>query len=52
MKHQDVHGGSMRYYLKKITKNKVSTSVKKYIDHEEKLKLHELEGYLSFKKKN
>lgn len=51
MKHQDVHGGSMRYYLKKSTKNKISTSVKKYIDLEKKLKLHELEGYLSFKKK-
>lgn len=51
MKHQEVHGGSMRYYIKKKGKNKVSSSVKKYILQEKKLKLHQMEGYINFKKK-
>ena len=51
MKHQDVHGGSMRYYIKKGSKNKISSAVKKYIDLEKKQKLHKLNGYLGFKKK-
>lgn len=51
MKHQDVHGGSMRYYIKKGAKNKISIAVKKYIELEKKLWLHKLEGYLDFKKK-
>lgn len=51
MKHQDVHGGSMRYYLKKKGKNKISTSVKKYINLEKKLELYKFSGYINFKKK-
>jgi methylation protein EvaC len=49
MKHQDVHGGSMRYYLKK-GKSKVSPTVKKFINLEKKLKLHTIGGYKNFKK--
>lgn len=51
MKHQEVHGGSMRYYLKKGDKNKISNAVRKYINREKKLKLHTINGYLNFKEK-
>ncbi len=51
MKHQDVHGGSMRYYIKKGTKNKVSAAVRKYINLEKRIKLHKMYGYSGFKKK-
>jgi len=51
MRYQDVHGGSMRYYIKKGTKNKISTAVMKYINLEKKLKLHKINGYLGFKKR-
>jgi len=54
MSHQDVHGGSMRYYLKKLKKGKlyrVNPKVKKYLSHEKQLSLHKLKGYSEFKKK-
>ena len=50
MEHQEVHGGSMRYYIKKGVNNKVSSAVKKYIDMEKKKKLHLYGGYIKFKK--
>ena len=49
MKHQDVHGGSMRYYLKKGNSNQVSERVKKFIVQEKNLDLDKLKGYLKFK---
>ena len=51
MKHQNVHGGSMRYYLKKGSNNKIGTHVKKYIDLEKKAKLNTIKGYLQFRDK-
>lgn len=50
MEHQDVHGGSMRYYIKKGLGNKISSNVKKYISKEKKKKLHLYTGYVKFKK--
>lgn len=50
MVHQDVHGGSMRYYIKRGDKNKVSAGVSKYTNLEKKQKLHNINGYLNFKK--
>jgi len=49
MVHQDVHGGSMRYYLKKGVSNPVSSNVEKFIAEEKALKLDRLEGYSAFK---
>lgn len=51
MRHQDVHGGSMRYYLKKGKRNRINPRVKKYLLQERKLNLDQLKGYLGFKKK-
>ncbi len=57
MKHQEVHGGSMRYYVKKARyqtapgKNRISIAVKKYITLEKKLKLHKVSGYANFTRK-
>ena len=56
MKHQGVHGGSMRYYIKIRHqtipgKNQISPAVKKFITFEKKLKLNRINGYLGFKKK-
>lgn len=50
MKHQDVHGGSMRYYLRK-GKHTLSVRAKKYIAYEKRAKLHTLSGYIQFKKR-
>jgi len=50
MKHQNVHGGSMRYFLKKRG-NKVSLRVKRHIDKEKELGLDKLSGYKEFEKK-
>src|SRR3989344_5433960 len=49
MKHQDVHGGSMRYYIKKGANNTVSPAVKKLIKKEIGLQLNRLDGYLKFR---
>jgi methylation protein EvaC len=51
MAHQDVHGGSMRYYLRKGMGNQDTQSVKEYIEKERALNLNGKEGYLSFKEK-
>ena len=51
MIHQNTHGGSMRYYLKKGRKNRINLRVKKYLTEEEKINLHRLSGYLAFKNK-
>lgn len=47
---QEFHGGSMRYYLKKGSKNKVNKRVGNYIGLEKRLKLHKMDGYIKFKK--
>lgn len=49
MKHQDVHGGSMRYYVKKGVKNKPSATMIKYIALEKRAKLNKSVGYKNFK---
>lgn len=49
MVHQNVHGGSMRYYLKKGNTNKISDNVGRWLEEEKKYKLHLSEGYLDFK---
>jgi methylation protein EvaC len=46
---QDVHGGSMRYYIKKIDSRAVDKRVKEYLSQEKSLGLDEIEGYLTFK---
>lgn len=48
---QGVHGGSMRYFLKKGSKNRVSENVTRHISAEREFNLHTLDGYLSFQKK-
>lgn len=47
---QDVHGGSMRYYIKKGKANKVNKMVQRFISEERKLKLDCPEGYQAFKR--
>ncbi len=49
MEHQDVHGGSMRYYIKKGTNNQVSDRVTDYLAKEKELKLDKEEGYQQFR---
>ncbi len=49
MRHQAVHGGSMRYYLKK-GKHQQSSRVEMYIRKERQANLHVLAGYRLFKK--
>lgn len=49
MVHQDVHGGSMRYYIQKANKRKPSSRVESFIANEKKYKLNEFAGYLDFK---
>lgn len=49
MKHQDVHGGSMRYYLKKGKRHAVSARVKDFISKEKEANLDKIEGYLNFR---
>ncbi len=49
MVHQDVHGGSMRFYLKKGNSNEVSESVSEYLSQERALNLHIIDGYKKFK---
>jgi len=50
MAHQDVHGGSMRYYIKKGISNMVSKRTDQFLFQEKDLKLDKPEGYLEFKK--
>lgn len=49
MIHQSVHGGSMRYYIKKGRGNSVSPNVENQILREKDLGLHTLSGYTPFK---
>ena len=49
MIHQDVHGGSMRYYLKKGSSNQISENVNKFIAQEKEHSLDNIDGYLKFK---
>lgn len=49
MVHQDVHGGSMRYYLKKGSTHAVNPRVDQFITEEKGLKLDRMEGYVAFK---
>ena len=49
MVHQDFHGGSTRYYLKKGNKNAVSKRVEKYLNREKEIKLNKFSGYVDFK---
>ncbi|MBU0987004.1 MAG: methyltransferase domain-containing protein, partial [Proteobacteria bacterium] len=49
MVYQDVHGGSMRYYIKKGNRNNVSQNVAHYLLKEKNLNLHTLNGYRPFK---
>lgn len=51
MQHQDVHGGSMRYYIVKGKKNKETNRMRAYIAKEKALGLHMLKGYMNFKQK-
>jgi len=46
---QNVHGGSMRYYLRKTGSNKQSRQVQQYLSQEEGLSLHKIDGYRNFK---
>lgn len=47
---QDVHGGSMRYYIIRKVEDAPSGNVNKFLSEEKELKLHMREGYASFKK--
>lgn len=49
MRHQEVHGGSMRYYIKKGKGHSVSENVTKFIQQEKELKLDRMDGYIAFK---
>lgn len=51
MQHQNVHGGSMRYYLKRGISHQVTEKAKKHWVQEKKLRLHQLEGYASFEER-
>lgn len=47
---QITHGGSMRYILKRKSKNNELSKVKNFIEKEKKLKIDSIEGCLQFKK--
>jgi len=49
MIHQNVHGGSMRYYLKKNGSNVVTDRAKEYLSQEKAFELQKIESYLNFK---
>ena len=49
MVYQEVHGGSMRYYIRKKRSDIVSSQVKQYMSQERDFDLHKIEGYLHFK---
>jgi methylation protein EvaC len=46
---QNVHGGSMRYYIKNGRGHKVSQNVKHFLDQERLMNLNTINGYLPFK---
>ena len=49
----ETHGGSLRYYIKRISndKFKISSRVKKQLQEEIKFKLHKYSTYIKFRKK-
>lgn len=49
MKHQNVHGGSMRYYLQKSEIRNPKSEIKRWVDKEKKMRLDKIDGYLGFK---
>lgn len=49
MKHQDVHGGSMRYYIKKGKGHKESKRMIDFIKKEKQIKLNNIKGYEQFR---
>jgi len=49
MQAQNVHGGSMRYYIEKGAARAVNTRVEKYLSEEKALGLDRIEGYARFK---
>jgi methylation protein EvaC len=51
MKPQDVHGGSMRYYIRKDSAASVSDRVKFHLKTEQDANLHKMEGYRGFQGK-
>jgi methylation protein EvaC len=48
---QNVHGGSMRYYIRKGDNNTVSQNVEHYLLQETNLNLDNINGYIAFKDK-
>ena len=51
MKHQNVHGGSMRYFLKKRKGHLISPHVEHYLSEEKKYHLDDYFGYQEFSEK-
>jgi SAM-dependent methyltransferase len=51
MASQEVHGGSMRYFLKKEAECNASGNVGHYLSREKTVKLHTSEGYIPFKER-
>lgn len=49
MVHQDVHGGSMRYYVKKGDSSITGDGVSRFLREEKDMDLDKIEGYLNFK---
>lgn len=49
MAHQDVHGGSMRYYIQPGSQNTVTERVVEWIQKEEDIQLNDTRGYEKFK---
>lgn len=49
MQAQNVHGGSMRYYIKKGNSHAVNGRVENYLSEEKALGLDKIEGYARFK---
>lgn len=49
MEHQEVHGGSMRYYIKKGKNNKITARMRAYLAKEKAINLDKSKGYLQFK---
>jgi methylation protein EvaC len=49
MAHQDVHGGSMRYYIRPGTSNSVSSEVEQFLCEERERQLDRFNGYAIFK---
>ena len=49
----ETHGGSLRYYIKRISNNKfkISSRVRKQLQEEIKFKLHKYSTYIKFRKK-